>query len=91
MIVVFFGSFYLINLVLAVVALSYEQEAENIANRVSRDIHFLTPVTRYIVVCSLISQSDQSCKHWIFTKASEYLIHRLIWMIPVVSLQANTF
>ena len=35
MIVVFFGSFYLINLVLAVVALSYEQEAENIANRVS--------------------------------------------------------
>ncbi|XP_065060331.1 sodium channel protein 1 brain-like isoform X2 [Rhopilema esculentum] len=33
MIVVFFGSFYLINLVLAVVALSYEQEAENIANR----------------------------------------------------------
>ena len=34
MTVVFFGSFYLINLVLAVVALSYEQEAENVANRV---------------------------------------------------------
>lgn len=28
-IVVFFGSFYLINLMLAVVAMSYEEEAEN--------------------------------------------------------------
>ena len=27
--VVFFGSFYLINLMLAVVAMSYEEEAEN--------------------------------------------------------------
>eukprot|EP00794_Sanderia_malayensis_P009765 gene9765-10764_t len=33
MVVIFFGSFYLINLVLAVVAVSYEQEAENVANR----------------------------------------------------------
>ena len=41
MIVVFFGSFYLINLVLAVVALSYEQEAENIANRVGIPISSL--------------------------------------------------
>ena len=41
MIVVFFGSFYLINLVLAVVAVSYEQEAENVANRVSQfSLHF---------------------------------------------------
>ena len=38
MTVVFFGSFYLVNLVLAVVALSYEQEAENVANRVRPDI-----------------------------------------------------
>jgi len=33
-VVVFFGSFYLINLMLAVVALSYEEEAE-ITNEVS--------------------------------------------------------
>ena len=31
-IVVFFGSFYLINLMLAVVAMSYESEAENNEN-----------------------------------------------------------
>ena len=34
-IVVFFGSFYLINLMLAVVAMSYEEEAE-LMNAVSR-------------------------------------------------------
>lgn len=36
-VVVFFGSFYLINLMLAVVALSYEEEAE-ITNEVSESI-----------------------------------------------------
>lgn len=36
-IVVFFGSFYLINLMLAVVAMSYEEEAE--ANSMVRTIH----------------------------------------------------
>ena len=35
-VVVFFGSFYLINLMLAVVALSYEEEAE-ITNEVTND------------------------------------------------------
>lgn len=36
-VVVFFGSFYLINLMLAVVALSYEEEAE-ITNEVSLEL-----------------------------------------------------
>ena len=35
MMVIFFGSFYLINLVLAVVAVSYEQETQAIHDRVS--------------------------------------------------------
>jgi len=39
-VVVFFGSFYLINLMLAVVALSYEEEAE-ITNEVSTPHIFL--------------------------------------------------
>ena len=37
-IVVFFGSFYLINLMLAVVAMSYEEEAE-LMNTVSSHAH----------------------------------------------------
>lgn len=37
-IVVFFGSFYLINLMLAVVAMSYEEEAENTEEVSNRNI-----------------------------------------------------
>ncbi len=38
-IVVFFGSFYLINLMLAVVAMSYEEEAE-VMNAVSSILYY---------------------------------------------------
>ena len=45
-IVVFFGSFYLINLMLAVVAMSYEEEAE-LMNAVSGKLEILrTPFCR---------------------------------------------
>merc|ERR1711874_317712 len=37
-IVVFFGSFYLINLMLAVVAMSYEEEAENTEEEKNKDM-----------------------------------------------------
>ena len=42
-IVVFFGSFYLINLMLAVVAMSYEEEAENniaVSDTLQKIIHY---------------------------------------------------
>lgn len=40
-VVVFFGSFYLINLMLAVVALSYEEEAE-----ITQEVNLFVPFFR---------------------------------------------
>ena len=35
--VIFFGSFYILNLILAVVALSYQQELANLKNQVQKN------------------------------------------------------
>ena len=50
-IVVFFGSFYLINLMLAVVAMSYEEEAElMIVVRIIPDLHHYSFIPTFILI-----------------------------------------
>jgi len=50
MMVVFFGSFYLINLMLAVVAMAYEQEADAEAKVWPNHVTFLLHLALYFFV-----------------------------------------
>ena len=63
-IVVFFGSFYLINLMLAVVAMSYQEEAE-VMNAVSRNL-----------VGIFVMADIGTSRHLKFTQSIRYLSTR---------------